>query len=49
MKQEDKEPEKIIYKWMKLYPDLIFVCDEVGNGIVPLDPFEEPVQDADDL
>ena len=45
MKQEDKEPEKIIYKWMKLYPDLIFVCDEVGNGIVPLDPFEREYRD----
>lgn len=45
MKREGEKPEEIIHKWMKLYPDLIFICDEVGNGIVPLDPFEREYRD----
>ena len=45
MKLEDGKPEEIIREWMKLYPNLIFICDEVGNGIVPLDPFEREYRD----
>jgi adenosyl cobinamide kinase/adenosyl cobinamide phosphate guanylyltransferase len=38
--QEGKNPEKDIAEFLKQNPDTIIVCDEVGNGIVPMDAFE---------
>ena len=35
-----KHPEEIILNLLKRYTDIIFVCDEIGNGIVPMDVFE---------
>lgn len=34
------EPEKMAIEWIKYNEDLIIICDEVGNGIVPADAFE---------
>lgn len=33
-------PEKEIRAYLKEHPDTIIVCDEVGNGIVPMEAFE---------
>lgn len=35
-----KNPEETILNLLKRYTDIIFVCDEIGNGIVPIDAFE---------
>ena len=32
-----KEPKA---SFVKKNPDCIIICDEIGNGIVPMDPFE---------
>ena len=33
-------PEQEIEGFVKKYPDCILICDEIGNGIVPVDGFE---------
>ncbi|MGN0326189.1 MAG: bifunctional adenosylcobinamide kinase/adenosylcobinamide-phosphate guanylyltransferase [Lachnospiraceae bacterium] len=33
-------PEKEIYTFIENYPDCVIISDEVGNGIVPIEPFE---------
>lgn len=33
-------PEEIITEFLDKYPGCIIISDEVGNGIVPMDPFE---------
>lgn len=38
--EQEKEPEEFLQEIMSRFPDLILICDEVGNGIVPLDAFE---------
>lgn len=35
-----KNPEETILNLLKRYTDIIFVSDEIGNGIVPIDAFE---------
>lgn len=34
------DPEEEIMRFAEKMPDSIIISDEVGNGIVPLDPFE---------
>lgn len=34
------QPEAQMQTVLETYPDVIVISDEVGNGIVPLDPFE---------
>lgn len=38
--QEGGSPEREILEFVEQYPDCIILCDEIGNGIVPMDPFE---------
>lgn len=43
------EKDKIIEGFKRQvhdYPDMIFICDEVGNGIVPMEPFERKYREA---
>lgn len=39
MMQDENVEEKIL-EYLELHPDCIIICDEIGNGIVPIDPFE---------
>ena len=32
--------ELLTDKLLEAYPGLIFICDEIGNGIVPMDALE---------
>lgn len=34
------EPERALEDFLEREPDCILICDEVGNGIVPMDPLE---------
>lgn len=38
--KDGKTPEPEILKFIEEHPDCIIICDEVGNGIVPIDSFE---------
>lgn len=33
-------PEEEIAAFAQRHPDCVFICDEIGNGIVPMDAFE---------
>ncbi len=38
---EEKQPaEEVVKQFLEQYPDVILICDEVGNGIVPMEPLE---------
>lgn len=34
---EGGDPEKELEQFMSGHPDCIFICDEIGNGIVPME------------
>ena len=38
--REGKPAEEIILEYYREHPECIFLCDEIGNGIVPMDPEE---------
>ncbi len=38
--KENGEPEKEIAALADRYPDAVFISDEVGSGVVPMDRFE---------
>lgn len=38
--QKGEDPEKMIAAYLLQDPEVIFICDEIGNGIVPMDSFE---------
>lgn len=38
--KEGGRPEEEISSFVKKNSDCIVICDEIGNGIVPMDPFE---------
>ena len=38
--QQGKNPEDEINKIIKEHPDCILICDEIGNGIVPMEAEE---------
>lgn len=38
--EEGGYPEKEIFRFVETYPDCVIISDEVGNGIVPIDPPE---------
>ena len=38
--KEGGRPEEEIASFVKKKADCIVICDEIGNGIVPMDPFE---------
>jgi len=35
-----KDPEREIKDFLERFPDCVIICDEIGNGIVPVDAFE---------
>ena len=37
---EGKPAEEIILEYYKEHKDCVFICDEIGNGIVPMDEKE---------
>ena len=38
--QQGKDPEAATMTFLKKYPDCILICDEIGNGIVPMEAEE---------
>ena len=38
--KEGGRPEEEISAFVKKHADSVIICDEIGNGIVPMDPFE---------
>ncbi len=34
------DPEREVEKFLDRFPDCVIICDEVGNGIVPVEAFE---------
>ena len=34
------EYERAVFAFIENHPDCVIICDEIGNGIVPMDPFE---------
>lgn len=38
--QQGKDPEAAILTFLGEYPDCIMICDEIGNGIVPMEAEE---------
>ena len=38
--KEGKPAEEIVLQYYKEHPDCIFICDEIGNGIVPMEAEE---------
>ena len=38
--KENTDPAEELTMFLEKYPDADIVCDEVGNGIVPIEPFE---------
>ena len=41
-----KSPQKEIFDFIERYPDCVFISDEVGNGIVPIDAFEREFRET---
>ncbi|MCI5856905.1 MAG: bifunctional adenosylcobinamide kinase/adenosylcobinamide-phosphate guanylyltransferase [Agathobacter sp.] len=35
-----KEPEQLLFPFLRKNQNCIVICDEIGNGIVPIDPLE---------
>lgn len=44
--KEEKEILNIILSILKENKNMIFICDEIGNGIVPIDKFERLYRDV---
>ena len=44
--RDDKDPREEIFDLLDKYDDVIIISDEVGNGIVPADPFEREYRDT---
>lgn len=40
MLEAGEDPSVLVDRILKENPDVLIVTDEIGNGIVPLDPFE---------
>ena len=40
MLQENQDAESEVIRYIEENPDCILICDEIGNGIVPVDAFE---------
>ena len=43
---DNKDPREEIFGLLDKYDDVIIISDEVGNGIVPADPFEREYRDT---
>lgn len=40
------DPDREVKKVMDDNPDIIIICDELGCGVVPIDPFERKWRDS---
>lgn len=40
MMEQGECPEEQIKKYVEEHPECIIISDEIGNGLVPVDPFE---------
>lgn len=38
--EQQRNPEEQTANILKQYPNLVVICDEIGNGIVPMEAFE---------
>ena len=38
--EEERNPEMELKAVLDAHPNCIIICDEIGNGIVPMEPFE---------
>lgn len=45
MIDEGKNPEVIINRFIDSYNDVVIICDEIGNGIVPFEQSEREYRD----
>ena len=39
-KRTPEELEAYVMEFVEKHPEVILICDEIGNGIVPVDAFE---------
>lgn len=44
--REGGDPETEMRKVIKSNPELIIICDELGSGVVPVEPFERNWRDC---
>ena len=44
--KEKIDPIECMRKFLAMHPDADIICDEVGNGVVPIDPFEREWREA---
>lgn len=44
--QQERDPLTEIQSLIERYPDIILISDEVGCGIVPVDPFERQYREV---
>ena len=44
--RQGTDPEAMIANFYKEYPDCILICDEIGNGIVPMEAEENFTENA---
>lgn len=38
--KEEVDVRQRVAEYIREHPECVIICDEIGNGIVPLDPFE---------
>lgn len=38
--EEGEDPVSVVLRHAENHPGTIYICDEVGSGVVPIDPFE---------
>ena len=44
--RQGTDPEAMIANFYKEYPDCILICDEIGNGIVPMEAEERTYREC---
>ena len=44
--QAGRNAEREVLAFAEAHPDCVFVCDEIGCGLVPVDAFEREYRDA---
>lgn len=38
--RDGEDARKVVMEYLEQHPDCVIICDEIGNGIVPMDAFE---------
>lgn len=44
--EEDEDAVSVVLRHAENHPGAIYICDEVGSGVVPMDPFERQWREA---